>query len=42
MHPLTEWLREKFGDAPPSGPVDDEEIVDELDELAEGYEAEDR
>lgn len=38
MHKLTKWLRERFGDAPPSGPVDQEDVDEEMpDEVADGY-----
>jgi len=42
MHKLLEWLRRSEGDAPPAGPVDAEDVEDELpEEIEEGYEGKD-
>jgi len=42
MHKLLEWMRRDHVDAPPSGPVDAEDVEEELEELSDGYEPKDR
>lgn len=38
-HPLTEWLQEHFGDRlPGTGEVDQADVEEEMEELADGYE----
>lgn len=41
MHKLLEWIRRDQGDAPPEGEIDQADVEEEMEELADGYEPRD-